>query len=115
MTSQPEITQVTIGPPRPTDPLELLCHARILLCGCFEGGGIRLVTHAKTGQAKIHFPYTLRIDPTGQARRRELARPTNPATRPMIEWAVLRAYHDWLDTKAAEGRYDEVLVKELAS
>ncbi len=115
MTGQPEITQVTIGPPRPTDPLELLCYARILLCGCFAVGGIRLLTHAKTGQAKIRFPYTLRIDPTGQARRRELARPTNPATRPRIEWAVLRAYHDWLDTKAAEGRYDEVLVKELAS
>jgi hypothetical protein len=34
----------------------------------------------------------------GQARQRELARTTNPATRSMIEWTVLRAYHDWLDT-----------------
>jgi hypothetical protein len=27
----------------------------------------------------------------------------------------LRAYRNWLDTNAAQGRYDEVLVKELAS
>ena len=31
----------------------------------------------------------------------------------MFEWVVLRAYGDWLDTNAAQGRYDEILVKEL--
>jgi hypothetical protein len=108
MTGQPEITQVTIGPP------VLLCYSKTLLCGCIGLGGSRLVAYPKTGQAKIHFPYTQRIHPTGQARRRELAHPTNPATRSRIEWPVLRASHDWLDTKAAKGRYDEGLVKELA-
>ncbi|MBV8130031.1 MAG: hypothetical protein JO114_20465 [Planctomycetaceae bacterium] len=29
MTCQREITQVTIGPPRPTDPPEVLCSARV--------------------------------------------------------------------------------------
>jgi hypothetical protein len=29
MTCQCEITQVTIGPPRPTDPPKLLCSARV--------------------------------------------------------------------------------------
>ena len=115
MSKQLEITQVTIGPPRPTAPPKLLCYASIVLCGCFEVGGIRLVTHARPGQARLHFPYTLRIDPTGSPHRREQAYPTNPATRSMIEWVVLRAYRDWLDTNAAQGRYHEVLVKEVVS
>ena len=51
MTCQREITQVTIGPPRPTDPPKLLCSASI----------------------------------------------------------------DWRDANAAQRRYHEVLVKELAS
>ena len=115
MSKQLEITQVAIGPTRPTHPPKLLCYASIVLCGCFEVGGIRLVTHARPGQARIHCPYTLRIDPTGLAHRREQAHPTNPATRSMIEWVVLRAYRDWLDTNAAQGRYHEVLVKEVVS
>ena len=115
MSKQLEITQVTIGPPRSTDPPKLLCSASIVLRCCFEVGGIRLVTHARPGQARIHFPYTPRIDPTGSPRRREQAHPTNPATRSMIERVVPRANRDWLDTNAAQGRYHEILVKELAS
>ncbi len=115
MTGQPEITQVTVGPSRLIDPSELLCYARILLCSCLEVGEIRLVTDAKTGQAKIHFLYTLQIDLTGQARRRELLHPVNPATCSMIAWAVLRAYHDWLNTYEAHGCHDKILAKELAS
>jgi len=104
-----------IGPPRPTAPAELLCYARIMLCRCFEGGGVRLVTHAKTGPAKIHFRFKLRIHARGQARRRGLAHPTYSATRSMIECTAPRAYYDWLDTNAAQGRHDQGLVKELAS
>ena len=113
MTSQLQVTQVTIGPPRPTDPPRLLCYASILLCGCFEVSGIRLVTQNTTGKARIRFPSALRIDSTGSAHRREQSRPTNPVTRSMFEWVVLRAYGDWLDTNAAQGRHDEILVKEL--
>ena len=115
MSKQLEITQVTIGPTRPTDPPKLLCYASIVLGGSFEVCGLRLVTHARTNRARNHFPYTLRIDPTGLAHRREQAHATNPVTCSMIEWVVLRAYRKWLDTNAAQGRYDEVLVKELAS
>ena len=115
MSKQLEITQVTIGPTRPTHPPKLLCYASIVLCGRFEVRGLRLVTHARTNRARNHFPYTLQIDPTGLAHRREQAHATNPVTCSMIEWVVLRAYRNWLDTNAAQGRCDEVLVKELAS
>lgn len=114
MTGQLQVTQITISPPRPSDPPILLCYARIVLCNCFEVNGIRLVRHDTAGKARIHFPYSPGIDSTGSSQRREQARPTNPVTRSMIEWVVLRAYRDWLDTNAAQGRHDEVLVKEQA-
>ena len=44
-----------------------------------------------------------------------LARPTSPSTRSMIEWAVLRAYRDWLETKAADTTLDKLLDRELVS
>ncbi len=90
MTNQLEITRVSIGPPRPTDPPELLCHAEIVLCGCFAVRGIRLVAQTRKNRATIQFPIAPRIGPTSSAPRRELARPTTAATRSMIEWAVLR-------------------------
>ncbi len=115
MSKQLEIIPVTIGPPQPNDPDDLLCYASIVLCGCFEVGGLRLVTHARSVRARIHFPYSLRVDSTASPHRREQAHPISPLTHSMIGWVVLRACPDWLDMKATEGRYDEVLVKELAS
>ncbi len=115
MSMQLEITQVTVGPPRPTDPPKPHCYASIVLCGCFVVGGLRVGRHARTDRARIHFPYTLRIDPTGSPCRRELAHPTSRVARSLIEWVVLRAYRNWHDSKAAQGRHDEALEKELAS
>ena len=90
MTNQLEITSVMIGPPRPTDPPELLCRAEIVLCGCFAVRGIRLVAPSRQDLATIQFPLASRIGPTCSAQRHELASPTTAATRSMIEWAVLR-------------------------
>ncbi len=114
MTGQLQVTQITIAPPRPADPPRLLCYASIVFCHCFEVAGIRLVRHNPSGKAQIHFAPMLQIDSTGTVRRREQARPTNQVTRSMIEWVVLRAYRDWLDTNAARGRHDEASAKELA-
>lgn len=115
MTIQLQVTEVTIRPPEPSDPPGLLCHASVVFCGCFEVSGICLVGGDIGGKARIHFPSARHVDSAGSSRRHEQARPTNQVTRSMIEWVVLRAYRDWLDTNAAQGRFDEVLVKEQAS
>lgn len=112
MTSQLQVTRVTIGPPRPSDPPKLLCYASIVLCHSFEVANIRLVRRDTTGKARIHFPRTFRIESDGSAHRRQQAHPTNPVTRSMIEWAVLRAYREWLDSNPTQRCFDKVLVKE---
>ena len=115
MTGQLAITRVAISPPRQTDPPELLCHVGIVLCGCFHVRGIRLVRQTGNGRPRILFPLLPGVNSAGLARRRALARPTNPSTRSMIEWAVLRAYRAWLETNAADATHDKVLDRELVS
>ncbi len=115
MTGQLEITRVTIAPPQPTDPPELLCHASIVLCGCFDVRGIRLVRNPAEGRARIRFASTPRTGSAGFAYCRDLVCSTNPVTRSVIEWAVLRAYRDWFETNVANAPVDDVLVKELGS
>jgi hypothetical protein len=115
MKGQLQVTQIKIFPPQPSDPARLLCYASIVLCGCFEVAGIRLVQRSLRERVRVLFPASpasLQADSTKSARRGAIARPTDPVTRSMIEWAVLRTYRDWLDTYAPFGGHTDTLLKE---